>query len=105
MSSILQVNESKISTSTGLMNLWSARIGGVPMCHGAGGMAGCVQFGARTGAHPSSSASCHRARYLQPESAGFVASLALPEVRYVEVPFNVLKRRQAGLSDFDGITA
>jgi MFS superfamily sulfate permease-like transporter len=43
------VNESKISTSTGLMNLLSASVGGVPMCHGAGGMAGHVQFGARTG--------------------------------------------------------
>src|SRR5262249_41284185 len=43
------VNESKVSTSTGLMNLLSAAVGGVPMCHGAGGMAGHVQFGARTG--------------------------------------------------------
>lgn len=43
------VNESKIATSTGLMNLLSASLGGVPMCHGAGGMAGHVQFGARTG--------------------------------------------------------
>jgi MFS superfamily sulfate permease-like transporter len=43
------VNENKISTSTGLMNLLSASVGGVPMCHGAGGMAGHVQFGARTG--------------------------------------------------------
>jgi MFS superfamily sulfate permease-like transporter len=43
------VNESKISTSTGLMNILSASVGGVPMCHGAGGMAGHVQFGARTG--------------------------------------------------------
>jgi MFS superfamily sulfate permease-like transporter len=43
------VNESKISTSTGLMNLLSASLGGVPMCHGAGGMAGHVEFGARTG--------------------------------------------------------
>jgi MFS superfamily sulfate permease-like transporter len=31
------------------MNLLSASLGGVPMCHGAGGMAGHVQFGARTG--------------------------------------------------------
>jgi xanthine/uracil permease len=31
------------------MNLFSAGVGGVPMCHGAGGMAGHVQFGARTG--------------------------------------------------------
>ena len=43
------VNESKISTSTGLMNVLSASVGGVPMCHGAGGMAGHVRFGARTG--------------------------------------------------------
>lgn len=31
------------------MNLVSAAIGGVPLCHGAGGMAGHVRFGARTG--------------------------------------------------------
>jgi MFS superfamily sulfate permease-like transporter len=43
------VDESKMATSTGLMNLLSAGLGGVPMCHGAGGMAGHVQFGARTG--------------------------------------------------------
>ena len=43
------VNEAKIATSTGLMNMLSASVGGVPMCHGAGGMAGHVQFGARTG--------------------------------------------------------
>jgi MFS superfamily sulfate permease-like transporter len=43
------VNETKIATSTGLMNLLSASLGGVPMCHGAGGMAGHVRFGARTG--------------------------------------------------------
>jgi hypothetical protein len=43
------VNEGKIATSTGLMNLLSGSVGGVPMCHGAGGMAGHVQFGARTG--------------------------------------------------------
>ncbi len=33
----------------GLMNLFSPLLGGVPMCHGAGGMAGHVRFGARTG--------------------------------------------------------
>lgn len=33
----------------GLMNLFGAALGGVPMCHGAGGMAGHVRFGARTG--------------------------------------------------------
>jgi hypothetical protein len=43
------VSEGKIAVSTGLMNMLSASVGGVPMCHGAGGMAGHVQFGARTG--------------------------------------------------------
>lgn len=33
----------------GLMNLGGAALGGVPMCHGAGGMAGHLRFGARTG--------------------------------------------------------
>src|SRR5256712_9978430 len=33
----------------GGMNHVGASIGGVPMCHGAGGMAGHVRFGARTG--------------------------------------------------------
>jgi MFS superfamily sulfate permease-like transporter len=33
----------------GLMNLAAAALGGVPMCRGAGGMAGHVRFGARTG--------------------------------------------------------
>ena len=41
-----------VAASTGLINLWSATVGGVPMCHGAGGMAGQVRFGARTGAAP-----------------------------------------------------
>ncbi len=31
------------------MNLISTFIGGIPMCHGAGGMAGHIRFGARTG--------------------------------------------------------
>jgi MFS superfamily sulfate permease-like transporter len=38
-----------VAYSTGLMNLGSSLLGGIPMCHGAGGMAGHVQFGARTG--------------------------------------------------------
>jgi MFS superfamily sulfate permease-like transporter len=46
------VSENGIATSTGLMNLGSAIFGGVPMCHGAGGMAGHVAFGARTGGAP-----------------------------------------------------
>ena len=43
------VTEKRVALSTGLMNLWSSALGGIPMCHGAGGMAGHVQFGARTG--------------------------------------------------------
>jgi MFS superfamily sulfate permease-like transporter len=43
------VTERGVAFSTGLMNLWSSALGGIPMCHGAGGMAGHVQFGARTG--------------------------------------------------------
>jgi hypothetical protein len=43
------VSERSVAYSTGLMNLGSSLIGGIPMCHGAGGMAGHVQFGARTG--------------------------------------------------------
>lgn len=46
------VTENRIANSTGLMNLASAALGGVPMCHGAGGMAGHVAFGARTGGAP-----------------------------------------------------
>ena len=43
------VSERQVAYSTGLLNLWGSAVGGVPMCHGAGGMAGHVQFGARTG--------------------------------------------------------
>jgi MFS superfamily sulfate permease-like transporter len=46
------VTEKSVATSMGLMNLGSAAVGGVPMCHGAGGMAGHVAFGARTGGAP-----------------------------------------------------
>ncbi|MDA8194590.1 MAG: putative sulfate/molybdate transporter [Thermaerobacter sp.] len=43
------VTERKIAISTGIMNLLAPWLGGVPMCHGAGGMAGHVRFNARTG--------------------------------------------------------
>jgi len=46
------VTENSIAISTGVMNCGSAMLGGVPMCHGAGGMAGHVAFGARTGGAP-----------------------------------------------------
>ena len=38
-----------IALDHGVMNIFSAAIGGIPLCHGAGGMAGHVRFGARTG--------------------------------------------------------
>ena len=43
------VTEKKIAISQGIMNLISPLFGGIPMCHGAGGMAGHVRFGAKTG--------------------------------------------------------
>ncbi len=43
------VSEKTMCISQGIMNLVSPMFGGVPMCHGAGGMAGHVRFGARTG--------------------------------------------------------
>ena len=44
-----KVTERGIAVSQGVMNLVSPLFGGIPMCHGAGGMAGHVRFGARTG--------------------------------------------------------
>lgn len=38
-----------MAISQGIMNLISPIFGGIPICHGAGGMAGHVRFGARTG--------------------------------------------------------
>jgi MFS superfamily sulfate permease-like transporter len=46
------VTERKIAISQGIMNLVSPLFGGIPMCHGAGGMAGHVRFGAKTGGAP-----------------------------------------------------
>jgi MFS superfamily sulfate permease-like transporter len=46
------VTERMVAISTGIMNVGGASVGGVPMCHGAGGMAGHVAFGARTGGAP-----------------------------------------------------
>jgi len=43
------VTTRRVALSTGVMNIFGAASGGVPMCHGAGGMAGHVRFGARTG--------------------------------------------------------
>ncbi|MEK6797569.1 MAG: putative sulfate/molybdate transporter [Planctomycetota bacterium] len=39
----------RVAVSVGLMNLLTCPLGGMPMCHGAGGLAGQYRFGARTG--------------------------------------------------------
>ncbi len=39
----------KVATSVALMNLLCCPVGGMPMCHGAGGLAAQYRFGARTG--------------------------------------------------------
>ena len=43
------IAESQVARSTGWMNLWAGVIGAPPMCHGAGGLAGYLASGARTG--------------------------------------------------------
>ena len=43
------VSERQLSLNQGLMNLVVSFFGGMPMCHGAGGLAGQYYFGARTG--------------------------------------------------------
>ena len=45
-------DERRVAVSTGVMNAPGSLIGGVPMCHGAGGMAAQVNFGARSGGAP-----------------------------------------------------
>jgi SulP family sulfate permease len=44
-----RVTNRSASVSQGLANLISSFLGGIPMCHGAGGLAAHYQFGARTG--------------------------------------------------------
>jgi MFS superfamily sulfate permease-like transporter len=44
-----KVTARTITLDHGVMNLFSTFIGGIPVCHGAGGMAGHIRFGARTG--------------------------------------------------------
>ena len=43
------VTEKKLAATTGIMNIASPFLGGVPMCHGAGGMLAHNRFGAKTG--------------------------------------------------------
>ncbi len=44
-----EVEPDRLSVTIGLMNLVSVPFGGMPMCHGAGGLAAQYRFGARTG--------------------------------------------------------
>jgi MFS superfamily sulfate permease-like transporter len=46
------MTERQLTISTGIMNTAGSLFGAVPMCHGAGGMAAQVSFGARTGGAP-----------------------------------------------------
>jgi predicted benzoate:H+ symporter BenE len=46
------MTERKVALSTGIMNTLGSFVGAVPMCHGAGGMAAQVSFGARSGGAP-----------------------------------------------------
>ncbi|MCK4473162.1 MAG: hypothetical protein KAW49_15375, partial [Anaerolineae bacterium] len=43
------VGERKLMLNMGIMNVVASFFGGMPMCHGAGGLAGQYYFGARTG--------------------------------------------------------
>jgi len=44
-----KVNPKSLSISMGTMNILIGFIGGIPLCHGAGGLAAHYRFGARTG--------------------------------------------------------
>ncbi len=46
------VRPGKLATTFGSANLLAGAIGGMPVCHGAGGMTAHVAFGARTGGAP-----------------------------------------------------
>ncbi len=43
------VTVKKVALDHGFINIFSFILGGIPVCHGAGGMAGHVRFGAKTG--------------------------------------------------------
>lgn len=46
------VRPGKLATTFGSANLLAGAVGGMPVCHGAGGLTAHVAFGARTGAAP-----------------------------------------------------
>jgi len=43
------ISHRKMTLSVGLMNIFCIPFGGIPMCHGSGGLAAQYRFGARTG--------------------------------------------------------
>jgi len=43
-----EISPRRVSTSIGIMNLVSAPLGGIPVCHGAGGVAALYRYGAST---------------------------------------------------------
>lgn len=43
------ISQRSMATSVGLMNIFGCLFGAMPMCHGAGGLAGQHRFGGRTG--------------------------------------------------------
>ena len=47
-----RVTPGRLATSLGAANLVAGAIGGMPVCHGAGGMTAHRSFGARTGGAP-----------------------------------------------------
>lgn len=44
-----KISPKRMALSVGLMNIFCVPLGGIPMCHGAGGLAAQYRFGARTG--------------------------------------------------------
>jgi MFS superfamily sulfate permease-like transporter len=47
-----RVKPGRLATSFGSANLLAGALGGMPVCHGAGGLTAHVAFGARTGGAP-----------------------------------------------------
>jgi MFS superfamily sulfate permease-like transporter len=43
-----EISADELATSMGVTNLFAIPLGGMPMCHGSGGVAGKYAFGART---------------------------------------------------------
>lgn len=68
----------RLSATTGLMNLVAAPLGGLPLCHGAGGLAAHVRFGARGWLAPAAIGLLLLAAGLFAAEAAGRALLALP---------------------------